>query len=129
MYPDELKYSENHEWARAEGDLIVVGITDYAQEEIQDVVYVELPEIGATIKQEDEFGTVESVKAANGLFSPVSGEIAEINEALEDAPELVNQSPYDAGWMIKIRMNNPGELDNLLSADQYRALVEGETAG
>ena len=127
MYPANLKYTPEHEWARLEGDVVVVGITDYAQHEIQDVVFVELPDVGSAVTQGEEFGTVESVKAANGLFSPVSGEVVEVNTALEDAPELVNEQPYDGGWMIKIKMSDPGQLDVLLSADEYQALVENQS--
>ena len=125
-YPKDLKYRETHEWARREGDITVVGISDYAQEELQDVVYVELPEIGTVIKLEQEFGVIESVKAAFNLWTPVSGEIIEVNEELEDAPELINEHPYSLGWLIKIRMNDPDELDNLLSPDEYRTRVEVE---
>ena len=125
-YPKDLKYRETHEWARREGDIVVVGISHYAQEELQDVVYVELPEVGAVIELEQEFGVIESVKAAFNLWTPVSGEIIEVNEELEDAPELINEYPYSLGWLIKIRMNDPDELDNLLSPDEYRTRVEGE---
>lgn len=125
-YPKDLKYRETHEWARREGDITVVGISDYAQEELQDVVYVELPEVGTVIKLEQEFGVIESVKAAFNLWTPVSGEIIEVNEELEDAPELINEHPYSLGWLIKIRMNDPDELDNLLSPDEYRTRVEVE---
>ena len=126
MYPENLKYMESHEWARREDDIAVVGITFYAQQEIQDVVYVELPEIGAIVEQQKEFGVIESVKSAFDLYAPASGEIIEINEALEDAPELVNEDPYGEGWMIKIKMGNPDELDNLMTAEEYQATIEAE---
>lgn len=126
MFPEDLKYLETHEWARREDDIVVVGITDYAQEEIQDVVFVELPEVGMTVKQGQAFGVIESVKAAFDLNAPVSGEIIEINEELENAPELVNEAPYDSGWMIHIQMSNPKELDDLLSADEYQTIIEAE---
>ena len=126
MHPKELKYLESHEWARREDDIAVVGITFYAQQEIQDVVYVELPEIGTIVEQQKEFGVIESVKSAFDLNAPVSGEIIEINEALEDAPELVNEDPYGEGWMIKIQMTNTGELDNLMTAEEYQAMIELE---
>jgi glycine cleavage system H protein len=129
MFPDDLKYTEEHEWVRREGDLVIVGITNYAQKELQDIVFVELPEVGAEIKQAEVFGTVESVKVASPLYAPVSGEITEINEGLEDVPEFVNEDPYGSGWMIKIQMNGPNELADLLSADEYRALVERENEG
>ena len=117
-YPEDLKYRETHEWARRD--------SDYAQEELQDVVYVELPEVGAVVVPEKEFGAIESVKAAFNLWTPVSGEIIEVNEELEDAPELINEYPYSLGWLIKIRMINPDELENLLSPNEYRALIKGE---
>ena len=125
-YPEDLKYRETHEWARRESDIVIVGISDYAQEELQDVVYVELPEVGAVLEPEKEFGAIESVKAAFNLWTPVSGEIIEVNEELEDAPELINEYPYSLGWLIKIRMINPDELENLLSPNEYRALIKGE---
>ncbi len=125
-FPEDLKYRETHEWARREGGIVTVGISNYAQEELQDVVYVELPEAGAAVALEQEFGVIESVKAAFNLWPPVSGEVIEVNAELEDAPELINEHPYSLGWLIKIRMNNPDELDNLLSPDEYRTLVEGE---
>ena len=126
MYPEDLKYMESHEWARREDDIAVVGITFYAQQEIQDVVYVELPEVGATIEQKNEFGVIESVKSAFDLYSPVSGEVIEINEALEDAPELVNEDPYGEGWMMKIKMTNPEELNNMMTAEEYQVMIEAE---
>jgi glycine cleavage system H protein len=125
-YPEDLKYRETHEWARREGDIVIVGISDYAQEELQDVVYVELPEVGVVADSEKEFGVIESVKAAFNLCTPVSGEIIEVNEELENAPELINEYPYSLGWLIKIWMSNPDELENLLSPNEYRTLVEGE---
>ncbi|MDE0187353.1 MAG: glycine cleavage system protein GcvH [Candidatus Poribacteria bacterium] len=125
-FPEDLKYRETHEWARREGGIVTVGISNYAQEELQDVVYVELPEAGAAVALEQEFGVIESVKAAFNLWPPVSGEVIEVNAELEDAPELINEHPYSLGWLIKIRMNNPDELDTLLSPDEYRTLVEGE---
>lgn len=125
-FPEDLKYRETHEWARREGGIVTVGISNYAQEELQDVVYVELPEVGASVALEQEFGVIESVKAAFNLWPPVSGEVIEVNEDLEDAPELINEHPYSLGWLIKIRMDDPDELDNLLSPDEYQTLVEGE---
>jgi glycine cleavage system H protein len=113
------KYQKSHEWARQEGDLIVCGITDHAQDSLSDVVYVELPDIGRVLNQGEVFGVVESVKAASDLYMPVSGEIIEINEALADTPETVNTDPYGAGWMIKIKPSNPSEWDSLLSGDEY----------
>ncbi len=126
MFPEDLKYMESHEWARREDDIVVVGVTDYAQGEIQDVVYVEMPEVGTIVEQKKGLGVIESVKAAFDLYAPVSGEIIEINEELEDTPELVNEDAYGSGWMIKIRMSNPGELDNIMSANEYQGLIEAE---
>ena len=126
MFPADLKYMKSHEWAGREGDIADVGVSDYAQAEIQDVVYVELPEVGAVLQQHEPFGVIESVKAAFDLNAPVSGVVVEINEELEDAPELVNEDPYDAGWMIKIRMSDSGELEELMSANEYQAMIETE---
>ncbi len=121
--PADLKYSKDHEWARIEGDVAVVGITDYAQNELGDIVYVELPEVGTQVEQGKTFGTIEAVKAVSDLFAPVSGEVVEVNEKLNDSPELVNQDPYGEGWMIKIKMSNPDEVKNLLSKEDYEALL------
>ena len=126
MFPTELKYMESHEWARNEGDVITVGVSDYAQQEIQDVVYVELPEIGQELEQKKEFGVIESVKAAFDIYAPASGEVFEINEELEDSPECINEDPYGAGWIIKIHLSDPSELDKLLSVDEYQAKLEAE---
>ncbi|MBL7198805.1 MAG: glycine cleavage system protein GcvH [Anaerolineae bacterium] len=118
------RYMESHEWVRVEGDEGVIGISDYAQSELNDVVYVELPEVGDALKKGEEFGTVESVKAASEMYSPVSGEVIAVNGELEDAPELVNQDPFGVGWMIRVRLMAPGELEELLDAEAYRATVE-----
>ena len=126
MFPAELKYMESHEWAKSEGDIIIVGVSDYAQQEIQDVVYVELPEIGQKLEQKKVFGVIESVKAAFDIYAPASGEVIEINKELEDTPECINEDPYGAGWIIKIQLSNSSELDNLLSVDEYRAKLEAE---
>ena len=124
-YPADLRYaSETHEWARLEGDLCVVGISDYAQSEIGDVVYVEMPELGDVLEAGGEFGVIESIKSAFDLYAPMSGEVAEINEELEDSPEQVNEDPYGGGWMIKIRISDAGEYDDLADAGAYRAAVE-----
>lgn len=119
--PDTLHYSEEHEYVKPteEARVVVVGITDYAQSELGDVVYVDLPEVGSRFDRMDVFGTIEAVKAVSELFCPVSGEVVEVNEALEADPGLVNRDPYGAGWMIKIRMRNPQELNDLLTADDY----------
>ena len=115
---------ESHEWARREEDVVTVGITDYAQAEIQDIVYVELPEVGTHVTQKTEFGVIESVKAAFDLYAPVSGEVIAVNDTLVDAPEYVNTSPYEDGWLIKIRTDAPVELEALLDAAAYQAHVE-----
>ena len=123
--PTDCKYTREHEWVRLEGDVAVVGITDYAQTELGDVVFVELPAGGTTVSQGESFGVVESVKAASDLYAPVSGEVLEANPALQDAPELVNQQPYGGGWMLKVRPSDRRELDNLLDAAAYDEYVKG----
>ncbi len=117
--PQELKYTTDHEWTRIEDDVLTVGITDYAQGELGDVVYVDLPEVGDTFEKSDSFGTIEAVKAVADLFSPVSGEIVAVNEALEDKPETVNQDPYGEGWMVQIKISNEEDLKDLLDAESY----------
>ena len=124
--PSELKYASSHEWARLEGDIVVVGITDHAQEALGDLVSVELPEVGDTVAAGDEAGVVESVKAASDIYAPVSGEVVAINTALEDTPELINSDPYGEGWMYKIRVSSVEELDDLLSAEEYDEQVAAE---
>ena len=126
MFPKELKYMESHEWAKSEGDVVIVGVSDYAQQQIQDVVYVELPEIGQELEQKKEFAVIESVKAAFDIYAPASGEVVEINKELEDAPECINEDPYGAGWIVKILPSNPSELENLMSVEEYRANLEAE---
>jgi glycine cleavage system H protein len=121
--PEELKYTKDHEWARVEGDMIVVGITDYAQGELGDIVYIELPEAGTKVEAEQSFGTIEAVKAVSDLFAPVSGEIVEINSNLESSPEIVNDDPYGEGWMIKIKFSDKKEVDSLLDKSQYSELI------
>jgi len=125
--PDDLHYSKDHEWARVEGNIAVVGITDYAQDSLGDVVYVELPKVGDDFAANESFGSVESVKAVSEVFSPVSGEIVGINETLADAPEKVNQDPYGEGWMIRVQRSNPGEVDSLLTAAEYEDFTKAET--
>jgi glycine cleavage system H protein len=117
--PSDLKYTKDHEWIKVDGDKATVGITDYAQGELGDVVYVELPEEGAEVSMNETFGSIEAVKAVADLFSPVSGEVIEINEAVQDEPEKVNQDPYGAGWMAKITLSNPDELSQLMDAAAY----------
>jgi glycine cleavage system H protein len=125
--PDDLHYSKDHEWVRVDGNIAIVGITDYAQDSLGDVVYVELPKVGDDFAANEAFGSVESVKAVSEVFSPVSGEIVGINEALADAPEKVNQEPYGEGWMIRVQMSNPGEVDSLLTAAEYEDFTKAET--
>jgi len=121
---DELKYLESHEWARVDDEgNVLVGITDHAQSALGDVVFVEMPEVGTEVTAGSEAGVVESVKAASDIYSPVSGEVIAINEALEDAPETVNESPYDDGWFFKVRPSELGELDNMLDAEAYSAKI------
>lgn len=122
--PEELRYSKEHEWARLDGNKVYVGITDFAQSELGDVVFVELPGEGDEINANDEFGSVESVKTVSELYSPVSGTIVEVNYDLEDSPEYVNESPYDDAWMICVEITDESELDDLLTADEYQAMVE-----
>lgn len=119
--PDELRYTEEHEYVKTTTDvgIVIIGITDYAQGELGDVVYVELPDVGATFSRMDEFGTIEAVKAVSELFLPIAGEVVEVNTALENSPALVNEDPYGEGWMIKLQIENPGELDQLLTASDY----------
>ncbi len=121
--PAELKYTKDHEWAKLDGDIVTVGITEYAQGELGDVVFVELPEAGDSVEKEETFGTIEAVKAVADLFSPVSGEVVEANEALGDTPEIVNTDPYGDGWMVKIKLSNPDDWDTLMSAEAYEELI------
>ena len=122
-YPAGFKYTKDHEWIELEGDTGKVGITDYAQQQLGDVVYVDLPEVGARLKQGQSFGTIESVKAVSELYSPVSGEVAEVNTALKDTPETINKDPH-ATWMVVLKLTNPGEVGSLLDTTQYQALIK-----
>ncbi len=124
-FDDSVKYQESHEWARHEDDLVVVGISDYAQDELGDVVFVELPELGTTLKKGDAFGVVESVKAASDLYMPVGGEIAAVNEVLKDKPETINEAPFGSGWVIKIKPSDTTDLDDLMDAAGYKTFTEG----
>jgi glycine cleavage system H protein len=121
--PSELRYSKDHEWVKIEGDVATVGITDFAQRELGDIVYVEIETLGETLAAEAIFGTVEAVKTVSDLFMPLGGAVIEINAALEDAPEAVNEDPYGTGWMIKIKIEDPSALETLLNADQYQELI------
>ncbi len=122
-FPVNLKYTKDHEWIRIEGLTGVVGITDYAQGELGDVVFVELPAVGTKLQQGKQFGTIEAVKTVSDIYAPVTGEIVEINAALKDSPEVVNKEPYTAGWMVKIKIENRSELSNLLDAAKYQEMV------
>jgi glycine cleavage system H protein len=124
MYPEENLYTKDHEWVNIQGDVATVGITEYAQRELGDVVYVDLPEVGDTFEASDPFGSVESVKAVSEVFCPLGGEVIEVNTKLEQTPELVNQSPHQKAWMIKLRVSNQDELDELLSAEEYEEYLQ-----
>ncbi|HDI51158.1 glycine cleavage system protein GcvH [candidate division KSB1 bacterium] len=122
--PEDLHYTEEHEWIYVEDDIAIVGITDYAQSELGDVVFVELPQLGDHVQQMEPFGTIEAVKTVADLFAPVSGEVIEVNNLLEENPQLINQDPYGDGWLIKVKIFDLSELDNLLSPKEYRRLLE-----
>jgi glycine cleavage system H protein len=124
--PSELRYSSDHEWVRREGDTVTIGITEYAQDALGDVVFVEIPEQGVEVSSGDSFTEVESTKSVSDIYAPVSGTIATVNDALENQPELLNSDPYGEGWICSIEMNDPSEFDSLMDADGYRALTEGE---
>ncbi|MEE2960488.1 MAG: glycine cleavage system protein GcvH [Myxococcota bacterium] len=123
MIQEELKYTKDHEWLRQEGELVTVGITHHAQEQLGDVVFVELPEVGSAFQVGDTFGTVESVKAVSDLYSPISGEVVEVNAQLEDTPELINSEPYVGGWMLKLKIGNVDEMTTLMDANAYGSLL------
>lgn len=123
-FPDDLKYTKEHEWVKVEGETAVVGITDFAQNELGDIVFVELPEIGRKLAAGESFGVAESVKTVSDLYSPLSGEVVETNQGLDSQPELVNSAPYGEGWMIKLKISDESEIGALLSAADYKALVE-----
>jgi glycine cleavage system H protein len=129
MFPEDLKYTKNHSWVKVEGNKGKVGLTNFAQEQLSDIVTVELPAVGKAVTSMNPFGTIESVKATMDLITPVSGEVTEVNEDLNAAPEKVNQDPYGEGWMIVVTMNNPAELNSLLSAADYKTFTETEAAG
>lgn len=129
MYPEDLHYTKQHEWVRVSGDVGVVGITDYAQKELGDIVYVDLPRAGTKVEEAKVMGSVESVKAVSDLYSPVSGEVIELNDALASAPEKLNESPYGDGWLVKIRLSVPDEIKELLSAADYEKYVAAEEIG
>jgi glycine cleavage system H protein len=126
MYPKELKYDREHEWVRAEGDVATIGISDFAQDQLGEVVYVDLPSVGDTLAAGDTFGEIESVKSVSELFSPVSGEIVAVNDVLSDSPETVNEDCYGDGWMIKVKLSDSAEVDGLMDADGYEAFLAEE---
>ena len=128
-FDPNVRYAETHEWARKEGNEITVGISDYAQSTLSDVVYVELPEVGEEVGKGDQLGVVESVKAAGDIYAPMSGKVTAVNDALEDAPELVNQDSFGEGWLVRIRTTDAAEWDDLLTVDAYKKIVEEEQAG
>jgi len=126
-FPSDLKYTKEHEWVRLDGETATVGITDHAQDSLGDVVYVELPEQGAAVTKGDAFGVVESVKAVSDLYAPLSGDVVEVNDAIVDSPEVINEDPYGEGWMIKVTAADLGDLDELLAPDEYEKFVEEES--
>jgi glycine cleavage system H protein len=125
MYPDDFYYTKDHEWLKIEGDEATVGITDFAQKQLGDVVYVELPQSGVQLEFHQSFGVIESVKAVSDIYSPISGEVIEINQELNDSPELVNEDPHNKGWIIRIKIKDESELDKLMSASEYENFLEG----
>ena len=126
-FPEDLKYTKEHEWARLENGVVVIGVTDYAQENLGEVVYVELPEEGAKVSRAEAFGVIESTKAVSDLYAPVSGTVVEVNDTLLDSPELINEDPYEDGWMIRIEMSDPREMAELLDASAYATFIKEET--
>jgi glycine cleavage system H protein len=124
-FPEDLRYADDHEWTKANGDVVRIGISDYAQDQLGDIVFVELPEVGSTFGKGDEFGTVESVKAVSELYMPIGGEVTAINATLTDQPELVNTDPYGGGWMIEVKASDPGELDSLKTKADYLEMLKG----
>jgi len=125
-FPEDLKYTRDHEWCRIQGNRAIVGITDHAQDALGDIVYLELPDVGDAVKKGETFGVVESTKAVSDLFAPASGKVVEVNDPLADAPETINEDPYEEGWMIQVEVSDPAELGDLLDAAAYRKFVEEE---
>lgn len=122
--PKDLKYTKSHEWVRIEGEIATIGVTDYAQSELGDITYLELPDVGGSVSGGEPFGVVESVKAASDIYTPIDGEVIERNEDVIAAPDVVNSSPYDSAWLIKVRVSDPAQLDQLMSADEYDTLLQ-----
>ena len=129
MYPSNFRYTKEHEWVRVEGGIGVVGITDHAQKELGDIVYVDLPKVGARLEQGKTLGSVESVKAVSDIFAPVSGEVLEVNDILSNKPETLNEDPHGAGWLVKIKLSASGEIQQLLSAEDYQKYIGAEESG
>jgi glycine cleavage system H protein len=127
MYPEDFRYTKEHEWAKPEGDTALIGITDHAQKELGDIVYVDLPKVGAQVEKGKSLGSVESVKAVSDIYSPISGEVIAINELLTSAPEKLNEDPHGAAWLVKVRMKDPGEIKQLLSASDYQSYIGAES--
>ena len=126
MYPENLMYTKEHEWVRVEGDMGAIGITDYAQKELGDVVFIELPDVGDTLEAGDPFGSIESVKAVSEIFAPVSGSVTEVNEALVAKPETVNEDPYGEAWLVRVKLSDKKELDDLMTAEEYATYIQEE---
>ena len=124
--PSDLKYSKDHEWVKTEGDIVVVGVTDFAQKQLTDIVFVELPEKGKKVERDKPMAVIESVKSVSDVICPVTGEIIEVNESLKDNPDTINKDPYGEGWIVKIKLANKGELDSLISAEEYEKITEAE---
>ena len=125
VFPDDVRYAEDHEWARSEDGIIVVGVSDYAQDQLGDITFVELPEVGGVLDKGREFGTLESTKAVSDVFMPIGGEVTAVNGVLEDEPDRVNRSPYGDGWLIKVKPSDPGDFEALMDREAYRKLLEG----
>lgn len=123
-FPENIKYHKEHTWAKIDGDIAIIGITDYAQDQLGEILFVDLPDVEDTVTQDETFGSIESAKVASDLYAPMSGEIIEVNEALEDEPEVVNDAPYDEGWMIKVKLSDSKEADNLMDNNDYKNSLE-----
>ncbi len=123
--PENLKYTKDHEWIKVEGDTAIIGITDFAQHELGDIVFVEVDTVGESLDKEETFGTIEAVKTVSDLFMPLGGEVLEFNEQLEDSPDIINKDPYGEGWIVKVKIADTSELDDLLSAEDYKGLIDG----
>lgn len=126
-FPEDLKYTKEHEWVRVKGNIAIIGITDWAQDQLGDIVFVELPEEGEEVEKSDTFGVVESTKSVNDLYVPVSGKVVEVNDPLVDSPEIINEDPYGEGWMLKVEIEDKSDLDDLMSAEEYEAFVKEES--